>query len=65
MVAKAAFTQDISLLQKARNLAEQSQVILPIKRRVLELLVREFRDPLQTVVELRAVLVDLIVSIQE
>jgi len=28
-------------------------------------LVRDFRDPLQTVVELRAVLVDLIVSIQE
>jgi hypothetical protein len=46
-------------------MAEQSQVILPIKRRVLELLVRDFRDPLQTVIELRAVLVDLIVSIQE
>jgi hypothetical protein len=40
-------------------------VISPIKRRVLELLVRDFRDPLQTVVELRSLLVDLIVSIQE
>jgi hypothetical protein len=56
---------DEDLIAKACIIVEQSQIMKPVKRRVIDLLQSNFEDRVSIVMELRTILIDLVISLQE
>jgi hypothetical protein len=66
MIAKGIYFGDLSLLQKAKQLIENSQVMVSIRQRLLEIISKDlFTDGLNVLRELRVILIDLVISLYE
>lgn len=63
MVARAFCTKDDAMLQRAVQIVEQSQVMAPIRQKFKQMIARD--DRIQVISELRQVLCDLVINLQE